>query len=109
MPCGPFLRINQLKEMTPRTRVLTWRLRNWPPRQCHELAVIYEKEEQRGNGSRATLAVARKMVAYILSVERRKQAFLPAEELAATAAAKDLPTSVRFGLRYRQLVQSLLD
>ena len=29
------------------------------PRQCHELALIYEKEMQRGNRNRATLAVAR--------------------------------------------------
>jgi transposase len=57
------------------------------PRQCHELAAIYEKEKQRGNGNRATLAVARKMVAYMLAVERRKQDFVPAEEFAATAAA----------------------
>jgi transposase len=57
------------------------------PRQCHELAVIYEKEKQGGNGNRATLAVARKMVAYMLAVERRKQDFVPAEEFAATVAA----------------------
>jgi transposase len=57
------------------------------PRQCHELAVIYEKEKQRGNGNRATLAVARKMVAYMLAVERRRQDFVPAEEFAGTAAA----------------------
>jgi transposase len=30
------------------------------PRQSHELAVIYEREKQKGNGNRATLAVARK-------------------------------------------------
>jgi transposase len=30
------------------------------PRQCHELALIYEKEMQRGNRNRATLAVARR-------------------------------------------------
>jgi len=57
------------------------------PRQCHELAVIHQKEKQRGNGNRATLAVARKMVAYMLAVERRKQDFVPAEEFAGTAAA----------------------
>jgi transposase len=33
------------------------------PRQSHELAVIYEGERQKGNSNRATLAVARKMVA----------------------------------------------
>jgi transposase len=57
------------------------------PRQCHELAVIYQKEKQRGNSNRATLAVARKMVAYLLAVERRKQDFVPAEEFAGRAAA----------------------
>jgi len=29
-----------------------------------ELALLYERERQRGNGNRATLAVARKMVAW---------------------------------------------
>jgi transposase len=57
------------------------------PRQCHELAVIYEKEKQRGNGNRATLAVARKMVAYMLAVERGKKNFVPAEGFRTTAAA----------------------
>ena len=57
------------------------------PRQCHELAVIYQKEKQRGNSNRATLAVARKMVAYLLAVERRKQDFVPAEDFASRAAA----------------------
>jgi hypothetical protein len=32
----------------------------------HELAEVYEKEGQRGNANRATLAVARKLVAYLL-------------------------------------------
>jgi transposase len=51
------------------------------PRYSHELALVYERERQRGNKNRATLAVARKMVAYMLAVERRKQDFVPAEEL----------------------------
>ena len=34
------------------------------PRYSHELALVYERERQRGNKNRATLAVARKMVAY---------------------------------------------
>ena len=46
-----------------------------------------EKEIQRGNKNRATLAVARKLVAYMLAVDRRKQDFVPAEELAAKAVA----------------------
>ena len=51
------------------------------PRQCHELALVYEKEMQRGNRNRATLAVARKIVAYLLAVERRQQDFVPTEKL----------------------------
>ena len=57
------------------------------PRQCHELALIYEKEMQRGNRNRATLAVARKIVAYLLAVERRQQDFVPTENFGGTAAA----------------------
>jgi transposase len=53
----------------------------------HELAEIYEKERDRGNANRATLAVARKLVAYLLAVDRRKQNFVPAEEFRATPAA----------------------
>jgi transposase len=57
------------------------------PRYSHELALVYERERLRGNKNRATLAVARKMVAYMLAVERRKQDFVPAEELGGTAVA----------------------
>jgi hypothetical protein len=57
------------------------------PRYSHELALVYERERQRGDKNRATLAVARKMVAYMLAVERRKQDFVPAEEFGGTAAA----------------------
>src|ERR1700688_4079601 len=57
------------------------------PRYSHELALLREKEIQRGNKNRATLAVARKMVAYMLAVERRQQDFVPAEELAGKAVA----------------------
>ena len=57
------------------------------PRLNHDLALIYEKEMQRGNRNRATLAVARKIVAYLLAVERRKQDFVSADQLGGTAAA----------------------
>jgi transposase len=57
------------------------------PRYSHELALLREKEIQRGNKHRATLAIARKLVAYMLAVDRRKQDFVPAEELAAKAVA----------------------
>jgi transposase len=57
------------------------------PRECHELAVIHARELGKGNKNRATLAVARKMVCYMLAVERRKQDFVPAEKFNRTAAA----------------------
>src|ERR1700757_1609867 len=41
------------------------------PRYSQELALLYERERQRGNTNRATL-VARKMVAHMLAVDRRK-------------------------------------
>jgi transposase len=57
------------------------------PRFSDELAVIYERERQRGNANRATLAVARKMVAHMLAVDRRKTGFIAAGKLMPTAAA----------------------
>jgi transposase len=57
------------------------------PRYSDELALLYEKERQRGNGNRATLAVARKMVALMLAVERCNTDFVPAGEFKRTAAA----------------------
>jgi transposase len=57
------------------------------PRQSHELAVVHQRERERGNANRATLAVARKMVAYLLAVDRKKRDFVPAEKFRGTAAA----------------------
>jgi transposase len=56
------------------------------PRECHELAVVRERELQRGNPNRATLAAARKMVCYLLAVERGQRDFVPAEKFTRTAA-----------------------
>ena len=50
------------------------------PRQDHDLALLYEREKQKGNANRATLAVARKMVAYLLAVDRGQRDFVPAED-----------------------------
>src|SRR5215472_5503606 len=50
------------------------------PRQSPDLAMVYEKEKLKGNRNRATLAVARKMVAYLLAVDRGRRAFVTAEE-----------------------------
>jgi hypothetical protein len=41
------------------------------PRNSPELAMVYDQEKQKGNANRATLAVARKMVAYLVAVDRR--------------------------------------
>jgi transposase len=45
------------------------------PRWNSDLALLHEKEQQRGNRNRATLAVARKIVAYLLAVDRREKPF----------------------------------
>jgi transposase len=50
------------------------------PKQSPELALVYEKEKQKGHANRATLAVARKMVTYLLAVDRGHRAFVPAED-----------------------------
>ena len=57
------------------------------PRESPELAMVRARELERGNPNRATLAVARKLVAYMLAVERRKQNCVPAEEFSPTSAA----------------------
>jgi hypothetical protein len=62
------------------------------PRYSDELALLYEKEGQRGNGNRATLAMARKMVAWMLAVERRNMDFVPSGEFRRTrGSVKNLP------------------
>jgi hypothetical protein len=44
---------------------------HWNP----QLAALHAKEVARGNPNRATLAVARKLVEYMLAVEREKKDF----------------------------------
>jgi len=44
----------------------------WNP----QLAEAHAKELKKGNRNRATLAVARKLVAYLLAVDRRQSAFV---------------------------------
>ena len=50
------------------------------PRYNDGLARVYARELERGNRNRATLAVARKLVAYMLAVERKQKDFVPEEE-----------------------------
>ena len=56
-------------------------------RESPELAMLRAKELEKGNPNRATLAVARKMVMYMLAVERRQQDWVPAEQFRGTEAA----------------------
>jgi hypothetical protein len=45
------------------------------PRNNAQLAMLYDKEKQKGNANRATLAVARKPVAYLLAMDRGQRNF----------------------------------
>jgi transposase len=56
------------------------------PRPDHDLALVYQREKEKGNAHRATLAVARKMVAYLLAVDREQRDFVPAEDHRRAAA-----------------------
>jgi transposase len=50
------------------------------PRLSPELALLYDREKQKGNVNRATLAVARKLVAYLVAIDRRGEDFLVVEK-----------------------------
>ena len=52
------------------------------PHWNEQLAVLHEKELARGNRNRATLAVARKLVEYMLAVDRRETGFESMKEAA---------------------------
>jgi len=56
------------------------------PRNSPELAMLYDKEKQKGNANGATLAVARKLVAYLVAVDRRQKEFLTVQRENRTAA-----------------------
>jgi transposase len=56
------------------------------PRYSPELALVYDRERCKGNVNRATLAVARKLVAYLVAVDRRGKDFLVIERENQTAA-----------------------
>ena len=56
------------------------------PRYNPALALLYDREKQKGNANRATLAVARKLVAYLVAVDRAQRDFLVVDNEARTAA-----------------------
>jgi transposase len=50
------------------------------PHWNRQLAVLHERELQKGNRNRATLAVARKLVAYMLAVDKQQTSIRPIGE-----------------------------
>jgi len=56
------------------------------PRRNPDLALVYENARQKGNANCATLAVARKLVAYLMAVDREQRDFEPVRGLAGIAA-----------------------
>src|SRR5437660_4383993 len=56
------------------------------PRNSHELSLVYEKAKQKGNTNRATIAVARKMVTYLLAVDRGQRPFVALEDFSTAVA-----------------------
>ena len=55
------------------------------PRLSPDLALIYDTEKQKGHAHRASIAVARKLVAYLLAVDRSGREFVVARERKAAA------------------------
>lgn len=56
------------------------------PRNSPALAMLSDREKQKSNANRATLAVARKLVAYLVAVDRREKDFLVVENETRSAA-----------------------
>jgi len=56
------------------------------PRYSPTLALLYDRENQKGNANRATLALARKLVAYLMAVDRGQTHFLVVDRETCAAA-----------------------
>ena len=56
------------------------------PRYDPGLASLYAREKQKGNADRATLAVARKILTYLLAVDREQRDFVLAPQFGGAAA-----------------------
>jgi transposase len=50
------------------------------PRWNPQLAAVHSKELKKGNRNRATLAVARRLVAYMMAVDKTQKDFMPHQE-----------------------------
>ena len=75
------------------------------PRRYPHLKRIYDRERERGHYNRATLMVARKLVAYLLAVDRSRQPFRsPDAEAKAEGPLRPAPASVgRLGTAVKAL------
>jgi transposase len=71
---------------SPRSQVSERRRLAGSLRYSPTLALLYDREKQKGNANRATLAVARKLVAYLMSVDRGRCHFLVLDQETSTAA-----------------------
>jgi len=56
------------------------------PRFNPALALLYDREKQKGNANRATLAVARNLVAYLVAIDRGQTHFLALDRESSSAA-----------------------
>jgi transposase len=63
------------KQRNPHLQTVLIEAAKLAPRWNKQLAEVHERELQRGNRNRATLAVARKLVAYLLAVDKSGKPF----------------------------------
>jgi transposase len=61
------------KQRNPHLQTILIEAAKMAPRNSPALATIYDREKQKSNANRATLAGARKMVAYLVAVDRRQK------------------------------------
>ena len=91
--CGDEKRSGNIVQRTPLSKQRNKHLQTtlieaakMAPRYSPTLALLYDKEKQKGNTNRATLAVARKLVAYLMAVDRGQTHFLVVGREACAAA-----------------------
>jgi transposase len=79
------------KQRNPHLQTVLIEAAKLAPRWNSQLAEVHQRELQRGNRNRATLAVARKLVAYLLAVDKSGKRFEvrnpPAKEMEAEKVA----------------------
>jgi transposase len=79
------------KQRNPHLQTVLIEAAKLAPRWNPQLAEVHQRELQRGNRNRATMAVARKLVAYLLAVDKSGKRFEvrnpPTQEMEATKVA----------------------